>query len=66
MQNTHNKDDDEHDDIAQALAVLGKVQKLIAEGNTDLSLDDRLDKTEVIENELSIIGGLEYWNGLLE
>ena len=46
--------------------MLGKVQKLIAEGNTDLSLDDRLDKTEVIENELSIIGGLEYWNGLLE
>ena len=44
--------------------MLGEVQKLIAEGNTDLSLDDRLDKTEVIENELSIISGLDYWNDL--
>ena len=45
------KDDAEHDDITQALTVLGKVQKVIAEGNTDLSLAELLDKAEVTENE---------------
>ena len=45
------KDDAEHDDITQALTVLGKVQKLIAEGNTDLSLAELFDKAEVTENE---------------
>ena len=32
------KDDVEPDDVTQALTVLAKVQKLIADGNTDLSL----------------------------
>ena len=40
------KDNAEHDDITQALTVLGKVQKLIAEGNTDLNLAELLDKGE--------------------
>ena len=31
------------------MAVLSKVQKLIAEGNTNMSLDDLLDKAEVTE-----------------
>ena len=30
-------DDAEHDEVTQAVAVLGKVQKLITEGNTDLT-----------------------------
>ena len=41
----------EHDDIAHDVAVLSKVQKLIAEGNTNMSLDDLLDKAEVTETE---------------
>ena len=39
----------EHDDVAHDVAVLSKVQKLIAEGNTNMSLDDLLDKAEVTE-----------------
>ena len=31
--------------------MLAKVQKLIADGNTDLSLDDLLNKAQVTENE---------------
>ena len=41
----------EHDDIAHDVAVLSKVQNLIAEGNTNMSLDDLLDKAEVTETE---------------
>ena len=35
----------------QELAVLGNVQKLIAHGNTDLSLAELLDKAEVTEKD---------------
>ena len=45
------KDDTDPDDTEQALAVLSKVQKLIAEGETHLSLNDLLDKAKVTENE---------------
>ena len=45
------KDDTDPDDIKQALAVLSKVQKLIAEGEINLSLNDLLDKAKVTENE---------------
>ena len=38
-------------DTDQHLAVLAKVQKLIADGNTDLSLFELLDKAEVTEQE---------------
>ena len=31
--------------------MLAKVQKLIADGNTDLTLDDLLNKAQVTENE---------------
>ena len=41
----------EDDDVAQNVAVLSKVQKLIAEGNTDMRLDDLLEKAEVSESE---------------
>ena len=44
------EDDDDYV-VAQNVAVLSKVQKLIAEGNTDMSLDDLLDKAEVSESE---------------
>ena len=44
-------ENDDDDDVAQNVAVLSKVQKLIAEGNTDMSLDDLLDKAEVSESE---------------
>ena len=44
-------EDDADDVVAQNVAVLSKVQKLIAEGNTDISLDDLLDKAEVPESE---------------
>ena len=44
-------EDDDDDVVAQNVAVLSKVQKLIAEGNTDMSLDDLLDKAEVSESE---------------
>ena len=39
------------DDATQALAVLGKVQKLLAEADSDLSLIELLDKAKVIEND---------------
>ena len=45
------KDDTDPDDIEQALAVLSKVQKLIAEGDTNLNLTDLLTKAKVTENE---------------
>ena len=45
------ENDDDVDVVAQNVAVLSKVQKLIAEGNTDMSLDDLLDKAEVSESE---------------
>ena len=38
-------------DPDQDLAVLAKVQKLIADGNTELSLTELLDKAEVTEQE---------------
>ena len=41
-------EDDDDDVVAQNVAVF---QKLIAEGNTDMSLDDLLDKAEVSESE---------------
>ena len=44
-------EDDDDDVVAQNVAVLSKVQKLIAEGNTDMSLDDLLDKAEVSESD---------------
>ena len=44
-------DDAEHDEVTQAVAVLGKVQKLITEGDTDLTFAELLDKAEVAENE---------------
>ena len=43
--------EDDDDVVAQNVAVLSKVQKLIAEGNTDMSLDDLLEKAEVSETE---------------
>ena len=43
--------EDDDDDVAQNVAVLSKVQKLVAEGNTDMSLDDLLEKAEVSESE---------------
>ena len=36
-------EDDDDDVVAQNVAVLSKVQKIIAEGNTDMSLDDLLE-----------------------
>lgn len=42
---------EDDDDVTDNLAVLSKVQKLIAEGNTDISLDDLLDKAEVSESD---------------
>ena len=45
------KDDPEHGDNSQELSVLRKVQKLIADGNTDLSLAELLDKAEVTEKD---------------
>ena len=39
------------DDNTQALAVLGKVQKLIAEGDKDLSFGELLEKDEVTEKD---------------
>ena len=44
-------EDDDDDLVAQNIAVLSKVQKLTAEGNTDMNLDDLLDKAEVSETE---------------
>ena len=44
------REDAEPDDVAQAIDVLGKVERLISKGNTDLSLDDLLTKAEVTEN----------------
>ena len=41
-------EDDDDDLVAQNVA---EVQKLIAEGNTNMSLDDLLDKAEVSESE---------------
>ena len=38
------------DDAKPALALLGKVQKLLAEACSDLSLNELLDKAEVTEN----------------
>ena len=45
------KDDPEHGDNSQELSVLCKVQKLIADGNTDLSLAELLNKAEVTEKD---------------
>ena len=45
------KDDIEPDDVTEALTVLAKVQKLRADSNTDLSLDDLLSKAQVTANE---------------
>ena len=45
------KDDTDPADIEQALAVLSKVQKLIAEGDTNLNLTDLLNKAKVTESE---------------
>ena len=45
------KDDPEHGDNSQELSVLCKVQKLIADSNTDLSLAELLDKAEVTEKD---------------
>ena len=45
------RDDAEPDKVAQAIDILGEVQKLIAEGHTDMSLDDLLATAEVTENE---------------
>ena len=44
-------DDAMPDDATQALAVLGKVQKLLAEADSVLSLNELLDKAEVTEND---------------
>ena len=38
-------------DATQALAVLRKVQKLLAEADSDLSLNESFDKSEVTEND---------------
>ena len=45
------QDNAEPDKTKQALAVLSKVQKVIAEGSTDLSLAELLDKAKVTESE---------------
>ena len=45
------KDDPERGDNNQELSVLRKVQKLIADGNTDLSLAELLDKAEVTKKD---------------
>ena len=45
------KDDPERGDNNQELSVLCKVQKLIADGNTDLSLAELLDKAEVTKKD---------------
>ena len=45
------KDDPERGDSNQELTVLGKVQKLIADGYTDLNLAELLDKAEVTEKD---------------
>ena len=45
------KDDPEHDNTTQALAVLGKVQKLIVDNNTTLSLAELLHKANVTEKD---------------
>ena len=45
------KDDPERGDNNQELTVLCKVQKLIADSNTDLSLAELLDKAQVTEQE---------------
>ena len=45
------RDDAEPDEVVQAIDVLGKVQKFIAEGNSDVSLDNLLAKAVVTENE---------------
>ena len=45
------KDGIEPDEVTEALTVLAKVRKLIADGNTDLSLDDLLNKAQVTDNE---------------
>ena len=45
------KDDPEHGDNSQELSVLCKVQKLIADGYTDLSLAELLNKAEVTEKD---------------
>ena len=42
------KDDPESGNNNQELALLSKVQKMIADGNTDLSLAELLDKAEVV------------------
>ena len=39
------------DDATQTLAVLRKVQKLLAEAHSDLSLKELFDKAEVTEND---------------
>ena len=45
------KDDPERGNNNQELSVLGKVQKLIADGSTDLSFAELLDKAEVTEKD---------------
>ena len=45
------QDDSNSDDVEQSLAVLSKVQKLIAECDSDMSLKDLLDKAKVTETE---------------
>ena len=45
------KDDPGRGNNNQELTVLSKVQKLIADGNTDLSLAELLDKAEVTEKD---------------
>ena len=45
------KDDPEHGNNNRELAVLSKVQKLVADGSTDLSLAELLDKAEVTEKD---------------
>ena len=47
------KDDPERGDNNQELFVLRKVQKLIADSNTDLSLAELLDKAEVTKKIIS-------------
>ena len=54
------KSNEDDDVVAQNVAVLSKVQKLIAEGNTDMSLDDLLDKAEVI-GERAIKVMEQFW-----
>ena len=45
------KFDPENTDVEQSRTVLKKVQKLIAEGNTDLSFTELLNKADVTETE---------------